>query len=93
MQNEDNLRGLAKILEFMRALSIIFIIINMYGVRDDYIVVCGLNVGISDNNLLNFQNMVGLFWNILCTRLFRTLFLALSIFGDERRKKRKNYLK
>ena len=30
MQQEDDLRGLAKIMEFMRAISILFCVINVY---------------------------------------------------------------
>ena len=30
MQNEDDLRGLAKVMDFMRALSILFVVINVY---------------------------------------------------------------
>ena len=30
MQNEDDLRGLAKVMEFMRAISILFVVVNIY---------------------------------------------------------------
>ena len=30
MQQEDDLRGLAKVMEFMRAISIIFIVVRSY---------------------------------------------------------------
>ena len=30
MSQEDDLRGLAKVMDFMRALSILFVIINIY---------------------------------------------------------------
>ncbi len=30
MQQEDDLRGLAKVMDFMRALSILFVVINIY---------------------------------------------------------------
>lgn len=30
MQQEDDLRGLAKVMEFMRAISIIFIVVQSY---------------------------------------------------------------
>ena len=30
MQQEDDLRGLAKVMEFMRAISIIFIVVHIY---------------------------------------------------------------
>ena len=29
MQNEDDLRGLAKVMDFMRAISILFVVINI----------------------------------------------------------------
>ena len=30
MQNEDDLRGLANVMDFMRAISILFVVINIY---------------------------------------------------------------
>ena len=33
MQQEDDLRGLAKVMEFMRAISIVFIVIHVYQYR------------------------------------------------------------
>ena len=30
MSQEDDLRGLAKVMDFMRALSILFVVINIY---------------------------------------------------------------
>ncbi len=30
MQQEDDLRGLAKVMDFMRALSILFVVIHIY---------------------------------------------------------------
>lgn len=30
MQNEDDLRGLAKVMEFMRAISILFVVVNIW---------------------------------------------------------------
>lgn len=30
MQNEDDLRGLAKVMQFMRAISILMIVIHLY---------------------------------------------------------------
>lgn len=30
MQNEDDLRGLAKIMDFMRAISVLFLFIHVY---------------------------------------------------------------
>ena len=33
MQQEDDLRGLAKVMQFMRALSLLFTLIHFYGPR------------------------------------------------------------
>ena len=30
MSQEDDLRGLAKVMDFMRALSVLFVIVNVY---------------------------------------------------------------
>jgi len=35
MQNEDDLRGLAKVMDFMRAISILFVVINIYWFRNN----------------------------------------------------------
>jgi len=81
MQNEDDLRGLAKVMEFMRAISILFCIIHIYWFCYQSIVEWGINIGVVDTILLNFQRTTGLFSSILWTKLFAVLFLALSCLG------------
>ena len=83
MQQEDNLRGLAKVMEFMRAISILFVIINIYWFCYQSIREMGINIGVVDKILLNFQNTAGLFSNILWTKLFAVVFLALSCLGTK----------
>jgi hypothetical protein len=78
MQQEDDLRGLAKVMEFMRAVSILFCVINVYGFCYQYIVESGVNIGVLDRILMNFQRTTGLFSSILWTKLFAVVFLALS---------------
>ena len=44
MQQEDDLRGLAKVMEFMRAISIIFIVVHIYWFCYQAIVDMGINI-------------------------------------------------
>ncbi|MBN9300734.1 MULTISPECIES: conjugal transfer protein MobC [Dysgonomonas] len=83
MQQEDDLRGLAKVMEFMRAISILFVVINIYWFCYQSIREMGINIGVVDKILLNFQNTAGLFSNILWTKLFAVIFLALSCLGTK----------
>ena len=65
MQQEDDLRGLAKVMDFMRALSIIFVVLNIYWYC--YYAIWEWNIQIEDLDkiLLNFNRTAGLFENIL----------------------------
>jgi len=83
MQQEDDLRGLAKVMEFMRAISILFVVMNIYWFCYYAIHGWGINIGVVDKILLNFQNTAGLFSNILYTKLFAIVFLALSCLGTK----------
>lgn len=83
MGNEDDLRGLAKVMEFMRALSILFVVINIYWFCYEFIADSGINIGVVDRILLNFQRTSGLFSSILWTKLFSVVFLALSCLGTK----------
>jgi hypothetical protein len=83
MQNEDDIRGLAKTMEFMRAISIIFCVINVYWFCYQAIHEWGINIGVVSRILLNFQETTGLFSSILWTKLFAVVFLALSCLGTQ----------
>ena len=83
MQNEDDLRGLAKVMDFMRAISILFVVINIYWFCYQSFRECGINIGVVDKILLNFQRTAGLFSNILYTKLFSVVFLSLSCLGTK----------
>ena len=83
MQNEDDLRGLAKVMEFMRALSVLFVTIHIYWYCYECIVKWGINIRVIDRILLNFQKTAGLFSNLLWTKLFCIIFLALSCLGTK----------
>ena len=83
MQQEDDLRGLAKVMEFMRAISIIFVLINVYWFCYPSIREWNINIGVVDRILINFNRTTGLFSTILWTKLFAVVFLALSCIGTK----------
>ena len=83
MQQEDDLRGLAKIMEFMRAVSIILVVMNVYWYCYAAIDGWHLTMGIVDKILTNLDRTAGLFHSILYTKLFALLLLALSCLGTK----------
>lgn len=83
MQQEDDLRGLAKVMDFMRALSILFVVINIYWYCYQQMVNWGINISVVDKILVNFDRTAGLFHNILWTKFFAVVFLALSCLGTK----------
>lgn len=83
MQNEDDLRGLAKVMDFMRALSILFVVINVYWFCYEAMHEWGINIGVVDKILMNFNRTAGLFTSILWTKIFAIVFLALSCLGTK----------
>ena len=92
MQQEDDLRGLAKTMGFMRAIMCdkrVLVLLRAHK--------WGINIGVVDNILMNFQLTTGLFSSILWTKIFAVIFLALSCLGirgvkDEKIKWRNIYL-
>lgn len=83
MQHEDDLRALAKVMDFMRAISILFVIINIYWFCYAQFREWNMTIEIVDKILLNFNRTTNLFSNILWTKLFTVLFLALSCLGTK----------
>ena len=83
MQQEDDLRALAKVMDFMRAISILFVLIHLYWYCYALIQSWGINIGIIDRILLNFNQTSGLFNSLLYTKIFAILFLALSCIGTK----------
>ena len=83
MAQEDDLRALGKIMDFMRALSVIFLLINAYWFCYEAFLSWGFTLGIVDKILMNFQRTTNLFSSILWTKLFCLVFLALSCLGTK----------
>ena len=80
-QQEDDLRALAKIMDFLRAVSIILVVIHIYWYCYEAIQLWGINIGVVDRMLMNFQRTAGLFGSVIYTKIFALVLLALSCLG------------
>ena len=83
MAQEDDLRALGKVMDFMRGISVIFLLINCYWFCYEAFHTWGFTLGILDKILMNFQRTTGLFSSILWTKLFCVVFLTLSCLGTK----------
>ena len=83
MAQEDDLRALGKIMDFLRAVSIILAIMNVYWYCYEAMRMWGVTIGVVDRILINFNRTSGLFHSILYTKLFSLLLLALSCLGTK----------
>lgn len=81
MQQEDDLRALAKIMEFGRAVSIFLLVIHVYVYCYPSITAWHLNLEVIDRILVNFNNTTGIFNCILWSKLLAVLLLAVSCLG------------
>ena len=82
-QQEDDLRALAKIMDFLRAVSIILVVMNVYWYCYEAVRLWGVDIGVVDRILMNFNRTAGLFHSILYTKLFAVILLALSCLGTK----------
>ena len=80
-QQEDDLRALAKIMDFLRGVSIILVVIHIYWYCYEAIQLWGINIGVVDRMLMNFQRTAGLFGSIIYTKIFALVLLTLSCLG------------
>lgn len=83
MAQEDDLRALGKIMDFLRAVSIILAIMNVYWYCYEAMRMWGVTIGVVDRILINFNRTGGLFHSILYTKVFSLLLLALSCLGTK----------
>ena len=83
MAQEDDLRALGKIMDFLRAVSIILAIMNVYWYCYEAMHIWGVTIRVVDRILINFNRTGGLFHSILYTKLFSLLLLALSCLGTK----------
>lgn len=70
-------------MDFLRAVSIILAIMNVYWYCYEAMRMWGVTIGVVDRILINFNRTGGLFHSILYTKLFSLLLLALSCLGTK----------
>ena len=83
MQGEDDLRGLAKIMAFMRAVSILLVLMHLYWFCYGFFMERGWTLEVINKILGNFDRTAGLFSNTLYTKAFALVLLALSCLGTK----------
>jgi len=83
MQGEDDIRGLAKIMAFMRAVSIIIVLMHLYWFCYGFFINRGWTLEIINKILRNFNRTAGLFEHTLYTKVFALVLLALSCLGTK----------
>ena len=83
MQGEDDLRGLAKIMAFMRAVSILLVLMHLYWFCYGFFLERGWTLEIINKILENFNRTAGLFEHTLYTKVFALVLLALSCLGTK----------
>ena len=83
MQGEDDLRGLAKIMAFMRAVSILIVLMHFYWFCYGFFLERGWTLELVNKILKNFERTASLFSHTLYTKIFALLLLALSCLGTK----------
>lgn len=83
MQGEDDLRGLAKIMAFMRAVSILLVLMHFYWFCYGFFAERGWTLEIIGKILTNFNRTAGFFEHTLYTKIFALVLLALSCLGTK----------
>lgn len=82
-QQEDDLRALAKIMDFLRAISIVLVVANLYYFTRVEAVDSGWFYTTVDKILNNFNRACGLFCNTFPSKLFSLLLLGIACFGTK----------
>ncbi|OJV51136.1 MAG: conjugal transfer protein TraG [Bacteroidetes bacterium 43-16] len=83
MQGEDDLRGLVKIMAFMRAVSILLVLMHLYWFCYGFFLERGWTLEVINKILGNFDRTAGLFSHTLYTKAFALVLLALSCLGTK----------
>lgn len=91
--SQDETRGLNKNLDFMRAISILFLVMNVYYFCYPYFLSMNLNIGVVDKILLNFQRDTGLFFPFAGEQVLQSALPFLLLHGSERTEGRGDVMK
>lgn len=84
--SQEDARGLGKTTDFMRAVSILFLVMNVYYFCYPFFHRLGCTNGMVDRILLNLQRDTGLFTHSLVTKSFCLMFLFFSAMGARGRR-------
>lgn len=84
--SQEDARGLGKTIDFMRAVSILFLVMNVYYFCYPFFHRLGCTNGMVDRILLNLQRDTGLFTHSLVTKSFCLMFLLFSSMGARGRR-------
>ena len=84
--SQEDARGLGKTIDFMRAVSILFLVMNVYYFCYPFFHRLGCTNGMADRILLNLQRDTGLFTHSLVTKSFCLMFLLFSSMGARGRR-------
>lgn len=83
MQQEDDLRSLENIIQFIRAVSALFLLLNLYWFCYEWFSAHSLTAPVADRILLGFQRTTALFSYSVTTKLCAFVLLALSCYGTK----------
>lgn len=83
MQGEDDLRALAKIMGFIRSVSILILFIHFYWYCYSFFLDQGLTLELINKILVSFQEKGGLFHHWSYSKSFSLLLLVISCFGTK----------
>lgn len=83
MQGEDDLRALAKIMGFIRAVSILLLLIHFYWYCYGLFFFQGWTLDLINKILFGFHEKSGLFHHWIYSKSFSILLLAISCFGTK----------
>jgi hypothetical protein len=83
MQGEDDVRALAKIMAFMRAVSILLLVMHLYWYCYGFFLERGWTLEVIGKILTGFNRTAGLFSHPLYSKVFAFLLLALSCLGTK----------
>lgn len=84
--SQEDARGLSKTIDFMRAVSLLFLVMNIYYFCYPFFYHLGCTNGIVDKILVNLQRDTGLFTHSLVTKSFCLMFLFFSSMGARGRR-------
>ena len=81
MQHEDDLRGLEKVVQFIRAVSVLFLLLNSYWFCYGWFAARGMTHAVLDWILLSFQRTTHLFSYSVTSKFCCFILLVLGCLG------------